>query len=89
MELDRSSAPTVPKRTDAGSSEVSPERFIHDTIECLTAIREYAAGARKALAEGRPERTAFALSKIDEQVCRARDLLGEARQPGGTRPAAS
>jgi hypothetical protein len=43
----------------------------HQKIECLTAIRLYAAGARKALANGKADLVAFALAKIETQVTRA------------------
>ena len=52
-------------------------------IEHLTAIRLYAAGARRALTNGTPEQIEFALGKIEEQACRAHDLLREIGQHGG------
>lgn len=51
-------------------------------MECLTAIRLYAAGAQQALSRGRPEAVAHALAAIGISAARADSLLA------GHRPSA-
>ncbi|HET8996479.1 MAG TPA: hypothetical protein VFN42_07410 [Acetobacteraceae bacterium] len=87
MSTNQAEAPGPQAHDDESGPPGALDRLIHETVECLTAIRNYAAGARRALAGGAPEQADPALVKIDAQVYRAHDLLGKARQiNNGDRP---
>lgn len=60
----------VERRADAAARQGQ-----HQNIECLTAIRLYAAGARRALANGNVDLVVSALAKIEAQVTNAHDLI--------------
>ena len=63
----------------AGAGNDAPDALVHQANGCLTAIRDYAAGARKALTNGCPEKANFAFDRIDTQIGRAHSLLATAR----------
>lgn len=67
----------IPK--DMGDPNEPLNQLVHQTIECLTAIRNYTAGAREALSQGNPELAEIALGNVDIQVARAYGLLAAAR----------
>jgi len=53
----------------------------HRALQCLTAMRFYAAGARRSLADGQHDRVAFALVEIERQIDRAHAVLVLPRGP--------
>lgn len=67
--------PRAPGQTSAGRRAA-----LHQELECLSAIRLYAAGAQRALANGRPGAAAEALAKIIAQVERTQALLTASRR---------
>lgn len=82
---DRDTAPEPENRLDGNGWE-NPPGILHGAMESLAAIRNYAAAARRALANGSPGHVDFALLKIDEQVCRAHDILNDIRRNRGVDP---
>lgn len=72
-------------RSGAGAKPSAEEparsrcRLLQEHESCLTAIRLYAAGARRALAKGDLEAVRFALERIDAQAVRAGALLQAVR----------
>lgn len=72
--------PPAPQDADERSSGVPLDRLVHGAVERLTAIRNYAAAARRALASGSLGYADYALLQIDEQVRSAHDVLKEVRR---------
>lgn len=56
------------------------EWCVHEMTQCLMAMRNYAAGARRSSEHGEPESVAYALLSIDRQIDRAHELLTAARR---------
>ncbi len=48
-------------------------------MECLTAIRNYAAGAHRLTMDGSQDRVGAALRAIEQQVTRAHDIVAAVR----------
>ena len=83
---DRPRPPLDARQTvDPVSCETCAEReqaitnLTHETNQCLTAIRNYAAGARHCMQSGDVTRLAHALEQIDGQIDRIHHLIAAAR----------
>lgn len=76
-----------PSRSVDSRSREPIRRTLHENVECLTAIRLYALGVRKALSNGKADVAASALTKIDAQVVRAYELISAARRASDAREA--
>ncbi len=66
-------------------ANVAPRQRQHQKIDCLTAIRLYTAGARKALTNGNVDSVVSALAKIEAMVTQAHNLLSATQSASGER----